>query len=169
MKNISLKGLILVFLVINVLTIFDLFYDYATSAHPNHLILDQLVVLATSIALGFLIAVLMRKMKEAQEQASSIRVNFNHVSELKNKLQQGIGEIIGAEFKGWQFSSSEQDVAMLLIKGLSLRQIAEIRNCKESTVRQHANNIYKKSNLKGRRELSAYFLEDFLDRNAPHP
>lgn len=62
----------------------------------------------------------------------------------------------------WLLSPGEKDVALLLIKGLAMKEIAVIRNTQEKTVRQQATNIYKKSGLSGRQELSAFFLEDIL-------
>jgi DNA-binding CsgD family transcriptional regulator len=52
---------------------------------------------------------------------------------------------------------------LLLLKGLSLKEIASVRGTKEMTVRQQASSIYNKSNLGGRHEFSAWFLEDFLN------
>jgi DNA-binding NarL/FixJ family response regulator len=43
-----------------------------------------------------------------------------------------------------------------------MKEIAEIRNTQEKTVRQQATTIYKKSELSGRQELAAFFLEDIL-------
>jgi DNA-binding NarL/FixJ family response regulator len=43
-----------------------------------------------------------------------------------------------------------------------MKEIADIRGSNESTVRQQASQIYKKSALGGRMELSAFFLDDLL-------
>ncbi len=48
------------------------------------------------------------------------------------------------------------------MKGLSMKEIAAIRNTSESTVRQQATSIYRKANVHGRQEFIAYFLEDQL-------
>ena len=55
---------------------------------------------------------------------------------------------------------------MLLLKGLSFREIAAVRQTREKTVRQQASAIYGKSGLEGRHEFAAWFLEDFLVENA---
>ncbi len=73
-----------------------------------------------------------------------------------------IRQLIDSEFTLWQLSLSEKDVALLLIKGLSMKEIATIRDTQEKTVRQQATTVYKKSGLSGRQELAAYFLEDIL-------
>ena len=50
----------------------------------------------------------------------------------------------------------------LLLKGLSLKEIADIRHTTEKTARAQSGSIYAKSGLSGRSELAAFFLEDLL-------
>ena len=69
---------------------------------------------------------------------------------------------IDDQFNKWSFSRAEKEIALLLIKGLAMKEIADIRGSTESTVRQQASQIYKKSSLNGRMELSAFFLDDLL-------
>ncbi len=73
---------------------------------------------------------------------------------------QGLGEAINTQFRAWRLSASEADIAMLLLKGLSHKEIAGLRATSEATVRQQARSIYQKSGLSSRAELAAYFLED---------
>ena len=69
---------------------------------------------------------------------------------------------IDEQFNTWTFTRSEKEIALLLIKGLSMKEIADIRGSNENTVRQQSSQIYKKSRLSGRMELSAFFLDDLL-------
>ena len=69
-----------------------------------------------------------------------------------------------AQFDLWGFSKSEQEIALLLLKGLSFKEIASIRNRQEKTVRQQASAIYRKSGVMGRYEFSAWFFEDMLGK-----
>lgn len=92
------------------------------------------------------------KLKKDQE-------NFERkISHLSNEFLSNIDE----QFNQWSFSRGEKEIALLLIKGLSMKEIAEIRGSNENTVRQQASQIYKKSSLHGRMELSAFFLDDLL-------
>jgi DNA-binding NarL/FixJ family response regulator len=74
-------------------------------------------------------------------------------------------EAIKEQFKQWKLTKSECEVAMFLLKGLSFKEIASIRETQEKTVRQQATAIYSKAELKGRHEFAAYFFEDFLIMN----
>ena len=92
--------------------------------------------------------------KVKEESLQWIEKNQNHI--------QGLGEAIDHQMEQWSLTTSEKEIALLLMKGLSMKEIAEIRHTAERTVRQQSLAIYTKSGLSGRAELSAFFLEDLL-------
>lgn len=53
-------------------------------------------------------------------------------------------------------------MALLLLKGLSHKEVAAIRATSERTVREQARSLYAKAGLTGRAALSAFFLEDLI-------
>ena len=77
-------------------------------------------------------------------------------------LINGLGEAIEGQFDAWELTPAEREIALLLLKGLSLREVATVRSTSERTVRQQARSVYRKAGLSGRAALSAYFLEDLL-------
>lgn len=77
-------------------------------------------------------------------------------------LVQGLGAALDRQFERWALSPAEKEVALLLLKGLSHKEIAEVRSITEATARQQARAVYKKASLSGRNELAAFFLEDLL-------
>jgi len=77
-------------------------------------------------------------------------------------LLEGLGEAIDKQFTRWHLTDAEREVALLLLKGLSHKEIAAIRATSERTVREQARSIYAKAGLSGRATLSAFFLEDLL-------
>lgn len=66
------------------------------------------------------------------------------------------------QFQRWDFSPSEMKVALHLIRGYSHKQISGLLEKSERTVRNQSLNIYKKSGMAGRNELSAFFMEDLF-------
>ncbi|MBC7988777.1 MAG: helix-turn-helix transcriptional regulator [Luteimonas sp.] len=74
----------------------------------------------------------------------------------------GLGTAIGRQFREWKLTEAEFEVCLLLMKGLTHRQISVMRGTSEATARQQARSAYEKSGLKGRASLCAYFLEDLL-------
>lgn len=53
-------------------------------------------------------------------------------------------------------------MTFLLLKGMSLKDVAAIRGTNEKTARAQSMAVYAKAGLSGRSELSAFFLEDLL-------
>lgn len=84
--------------------------------------------------------------------------------------------VIDDRFTHWQLSPSEREIALLLIKGLSTQEIADIRKTRCGTVKSQSSAIYQKVGVRGRNELAAYFVEDLLggekllaEESAPTP
>jgi DNA-binding NarL/FixJ family response regulator len=88
--------------------------------------------------------------------------------EAKDVLK-GLGAAIDTQFDKWGLTPAERDVALLQLKGLRHKEIAELRHTSERTVRQQALSIYRKSGLGGRTDLAAFFLEDLLLPSVRHP
>jgi DNA-binding CsgD family transcriptional regulator len=78
------------------------------------------------------------------------------------KARRQLGELIQTQFREWALTDSEQEVGLLLLKGLSFREIAALRQTQEKTVRAQASGIYRKAGVNGRHAFSAWFIEDFL-------
>lgn len=72
---------------------------------------------------------------------------------------EGLGAAIDREFGKWGLTDAERDIALLLLKGLSHKEIAAERHTSEGTVRQQSLAIYRKAGLTGRSNLAAFFLE----------
>lgn len=77
-------------------------------------------------------------------------------------LINGLGAAIDRQFSRWNLTEAEREVALLLLKGLSLKEIAHVRATTERTIRAQARSLYSKAGVTGRAALSAFFLEDLL-------
>ena len=68
-----------------------------------------------------------------------------------------------AKGERWRLSrQTEIDIAGLMPKGASPKEIALARDTSAATIRQQAQSVYRKSGLSGRAGLSAYFLENLI-------
>jgi len=94
---------------------------------------------------------------EATLQAEALE---KALSDIQSHIQQ--------EFERWNLTLAEKEIALLLLKGLRLKDIAESRGTSERTVRQQAQAVYKKAGLDGRFELAAYFIEDVIQSMELH-
>lgn len=68
-----------------------------------------------------------------------------------------------AKGERWRLSrQTEIDIAGLMPKGASPKEIALARDTSAATIRQQAQSVYRKSGLSGSTGLSAYFLENLI-------
>lgn len=151
--------------LISIFLILDLFSDWGQGAKWWHIGFEALMAL---LALAGVIVLLQNSIKlRANLEGTKYELGEtkNAVNIWRQKAQihiDGLSLAIQAQFKEWDLSTSEREIALLLLKGLSLREISNIRNTTEKTVRGQAAMIYQKSGLGGRADLSAFFLEDML-------
>jgi DNA-binding CsgD family transcriptional regulator len=78
------------------------------------------------------------------------------------ELLEGLGAAVDRQFATWALTAAERKVALLLLKGLSFKEVASVRGTSERTSREQARGVYKKAGVGGRAELSAWFFEDLL-------
>jgi DNA-binding CsgD family transcriptional regulator len=143
----------------------DLLFDYKEGTNLFHLVVETLIFFLTIIGLwvGWLqyraarveSRALKHDLQLAVEEASRWR-------EESRALIDGLGEAIDLQFRRWKLTPAEAEVGVLLLKGLSHRDVAGVRSTSERTVREQARSLYRKASLAGRSELSAFFLEDLL-------
>lgn len=82
--------------------------------------------------------------------------------EESRKYLDGLSLAIDKQLVKWELTNAEKEVAFLLLKGFSLKEIASARSTTEKTAKAQSMSIYAKTGLSGRSELSAFFLEDLL-------
>jgi len=157
--------LIVIFTVVVLASGADFIADVSYGADTKHIIKEAVVVISSIIA----IALLMISLKQQKSEIISLRQDLQASNKTNSKAQKYVldarkklGNVITQQFSEWMLTNSETEVGWLLLKGLSLKEIAIIRETKEKTVRQQASSIYKKSGVNGRHEFSAWFIEDIL-------
>jgi DNA-binding CsgD family transcriptional regulator len=128
-------------------------------------LVDILPIVLTSVGVVLLIRVTRRQSDEHLKIIRDLELARAQGQRWRNEargLLSGLGEAIEAQFSRWNLTEAEREVALLLLKGLSHREIATVRAVSERTVREQARSIYAKAGLTGRAALSAFFLEDLL-------
>lgn len=132
------------------------------------LLLEAMELLLTIAAAGGVALLIQRMHAHHEEKMGLIRDLETARAEgegWRSKVQshlEGIGAAIDNQFKTWEMTEAERDVGLLILKGLSHKEIALLRSTNDATVRQQAKSIYYKSGLSGKAAFSAYFLEDLL-------
>ncbi|MCF6299114.1 MAG: LuxR C-terminal-related transcriptional regulator [Thiomicrorhabdus sp.] len=158
----SLLGYGLIFII----SFTDILMDLEGMGQLNaHIIIEAIMSLIALVAFSLLLTWDRRQKRHLLKVKQSLKTTRKKLSQSQKKTQKLMGElskIIQEQFQTWQLTQSEKEIALLLLKGLTLEEIAQVRETKEKTVRQHASNLYKKAGLSGRHELVAYFFEDLL-------
>jgi DNA-binding CsgD family transcriptional regulator len=146
------------FALIAALIASDLLIDGREGVSVSHLVLEGLVFL---MALAGAVLTL-RRFLRIRRDLDLARQDTNRWRDQHRALVQGLGAAISEQFDAWRLTPSEAEIGMLLLKGLSHAQIAEIRGTSERTVREQSRALYRKAGLEGRADLAAFFLEDLL-------
>ena len=102
-------------------------------------------------------------------ELAETRADAQRWSQEAKDVLKGLGVAIDRQFEKWALTPAERDIALLQLKGLRHKEIAELRKTSERTVRQQALAIYRKAGLSGRTDLAAFFLEDLLLPGVRHP
>ena len=143
----------------------DLLLDQPERWFSFHVIFETLMIagallMATTLWLGWWRAE--RSLAEMRESLEARKAERDQWRANAQKALEGLGTAIDAQFRAWQLTPAESEVALLLLKGYSHKHVATATGRSERTARQHASAIYQKAGLGSRAELSAYFLEDLL-------
>lgn len=157
--------IITILLIVAIMVTFDLFTDSQEGVVVWHVLIEGAAGLAALFGIFYFIK---DSFKLKHELTESLKENIQlkkeaHEWKLEaHKYIEGLSLSIDQQLSKWNLSAAEKEVALLLLKGLSLKEIAEVRSTTEKTARAQSIAIYSKSGLSGRSELAAFFLEDLL-------
>lgn len=157
--------LILIFAIVAVASGADLLADFTHGTNIDHIVKEAIVMSISIIAIAWLLFGLHKQNLEITSLHQELdAVNSTQAKPRKYVLEarKKLGNVVTQQFSEWMLSDSEKQVGWLLLKGLSLKEIAIVRNTKEKTVRHQASSIYKKADVAGRHAFSAWFIEDIL-------
>jgi DNA-binding CsgD family transcriptional regulator len=135
---------------------YDIFADLLDDSESLfHILIESLVFLAIS-------TVLFAELR----RVSRLKLEVLNERDKTARLSGELLAVMRGQFADWGLSPSESEVAMLLIKGLSMKEISLARQVKEKTIRQQATGVYAKSGYAGRHELVAHFIEDLMSHDS---
>lgn len=141
---------------------FDLWQDLANGAPNLHLAWEAGMILLGTTSFALLVLSTLNKAMRLENRLDETRKDLQEWREKARLHTEGLANEIDHQFMRWGLSPAEKEVGLLMLKGLSFKEAAEIRKASERTVRQQAQDIYRKSNIAGRNEFAAWFLEDLL-------
>ena len=151
--------------LIFLLVAWDLLSDWSGGVDAAHVAIESLVLGISGIAMLVLLRGVFRQRRSLDRLAHSLNRARDESARWRDRYQEtiaGLGQAIQEQFHRWNLSAAEAEIGLLLLKGLSLKEIARVRGTGERTVREQARAVYQKAGLANRAALSAFFLEDLL-------
>ena len=125
----------------------------------------MLLTIGSAVGVALLVQRLQSQHEEKMTLLKDLDIARNEGEAWRLRTQQhltGIRIEMEKQFEDWGMTAAEREIGMLILKGLSHKEVAGLRGTSEATVRQQAQSIYQKANLPGKTAFSAYFLEDLL-------
>lgn len=157
------------FLLLISMTSLDMWFDFKHGVPARHLIFEMIILFIGMLGFNYFSSLWFAKYKKQSLQISDLSKVLNdrdsQIKTLNKKIKSYKEEFrreIEETFRKWNLTASETEVAGLLLKGLSIKEIADLRGSNERTVRSQCTSIYKKSKLENRSQLSSYFLDDLV-------
>lgn len=167
-----IAGVFVAFAATALLAGLDVASDLREGTTVGHVLAEGAVVLVGLVGIvvtGRRLALVLRAARASRDRAVALateleatRAEAARWREEARDLLEGLGSALDRQFERWSLSPAEKEVALLLLKGLSHKEIASVRSITEATARQQGRAVYKKAGLSGRNDLSAFFLEDLL-------
>ena len=157
---------VLVLAVVFIGNLGDVLYDYREGASITHVLMELFIaIISFALITALTVGIWRQSRSNTRLKAELASVSGTSDRTLPPALANARHElalVLKEQFETWSLTQTEREVAMLLLKGLSFKEIASVRGTMEKTVRQQASAIYRKANVSGRHAFSAWFIEDLL-------
>lgn len=162
--------LLITLTLISALILLDLVTDSSEGAPLWHTVVEAAAGLAALAGIFYLLRdsfKLKKALKSERRLSAKLQQEADLWREQSRAYLTGLSGMIDAQLSCWQLTPAEREVAFLLLKGMSLKEIAYIRGTTEKTAKVHSTAVYAKAGLNSRAELAAFFLEDLLPPTEP--
>jgi DNA-binding CsgD family transcriptional regulator len=127
---------------------------------PSLLDLAHLVFeIFSAAALILAIRILLRQLRW-------LRARNSEQSKSLSFLRGEMDSFARSKFDQWNLTLAERDIAMYMLKGLSIAEIAAARSTAEGTIKAQTSNIFRKTGVASRMELMSLFMDEFLEIGA---
>jgi DNA-binding CsgD family transcriptional regulator len=120
------------------------------------------IALLPAVGIYILIQELIKNKKDLDQGIATIEALHHQNQKLSHYHTEGFWKSAEKEFKKWNLTEKEIEIALLIFRGMSNQQIAAIRGKSLKTIENQTLSIYQKSGMTGKLEFLAYFLSPLL-------
>jgi len=142
--------------------VYDELSDLGQGESPLTVWMEILIVTSSLGFIFYVTQLLYKNQRQQKEMAQTLEQVKQQLHSSNKRLQESkeaFRSTIEWQLDEWQLTQTQKDIALLLLKGLDTRQIADMRHVQEKTIRNHLSAIYDKSGLPGRHVFCAWFFE----------
>lgn len=116
-----------------------------------HLVFEMLALFGLGYAITILRAYLRLLQVEAERSQETIHM-----------LRGNFDDVLLTKFDDWGLTTAERDVTLLIIRGLSVADIAAARNTAQGTIKAQSTSIFRKIGVGSKAELMSLIIDEFL-------
>jgi DNA-binding CsgD family transcriptional regulator len=128
-------------------TFFDLSYDSLSwDVHELIEIMSFVGMILGAVFSGVVLRGTLRRNNKVEEQLGIVSDEFT--------------KILYQKFTEWGLTNTEKEVAILIMKGFSIKEVAELRQKSIGTIKAQNSAIYAKAKVTGRFELMSQFFSE---------
>jgi len=164
LKSFSIITL-LFFTIVIISSITDIIADIKQGANAAHIFQETLIA---CVALLLLLTLLYQTKDEKNKNKKLLR-SLAEANALTTKTSQELlnakkvfGDEISKQFLNWKLTKSEADIALFTLKGFNAKEIANLRNSSEKTIRNQLTSVYRKSDLTSKHAFIAWFMDGLI-------
>lgn len=129
----------------------DAYGDFRAEGATSHLAIEG--VIAAALVIGVVLNAL--ELRQLLQERRRAQVTIRAASG-------ALADVIQLRFREWRLTDAEADVALLALKGLTVEDVARIRQSAPGTVRAQLTRVYAKAGVSNRPGLLSLFMDDLL-------
>lgn len=129
----------------------DALGDFRAEGTTPHLVVEA--VIAAALVIGVVLNA--QELRHLLEERRRAQITIRAASG-------AFAEVIQLRFREWALTPAEADVALLALKGLTVEDIAGLRQSAAGTVRAQLTRVYAKAGVNNRSGLLSLFIDDLL-------
>ena len=148
----------------------DIYVDFKSEVSYIHLAQELTLVIISLSLFIFLMKDIFTRSKQTNYLLRQLDSSQHQQKILNKQLERSkhsFFDAINTQFAIWELTVAEHDIALFLLKGLTIAEMASLMQKSEKTVRNQASSVYKKAQVSGRHELAAIFFE-FWEVDSKH-
>jgi DNA-binding CsgD family transcriptional regulator len=141
---------------------YDTYVDHKSDAGKLHILLEVSLIMSVFATLVYTLRKYIHKNALNEKKLQSLAAEHRDLKEKLTQYKQDIHSYLQINFTSWKLTKSEKDIALLLFKGCTGKEISVIRKTSYQTVRSQISGIYRKAKVKNHNQFMATLMEDIL-------